>query len=133
MDSSWISSVTMTFQIQYGLQIKCYYILNSQKQVKFYKTRFSRPGHILWFNCVCYTLIPQIKGKCHCIHWYKCVYLVKKLYNSLNCLMARWNHCAVYIATTNPILILDFNFKVEVYHKGSLKSINSHKNLATKE
>ena len=47
--------------------------------------------------------------------------------------MARLNHCALYIATTNPILIMDFNFKVEVYSKGSLKSINSHKNLAAKE
>ena len=53
--------------------------------------------------------------------------------NLLNCLMATSNYCALCIATTNPILIMGFNLKVEVYRKGSLKSINSHKNLAAEE
>ena len=36
LNSSWICAYTMTFYVHYGLQIKIYYILNSQNQVKFY-------------------------------------------------------------------------------------------------
>ena len=36
LNISWMAVYMMTFYIQYGLQIKSYYILNSQNQVKLY-------------------------------------------------------------------------------------------------
>ena len=32
--------------------------------------------------------------------------------NTSNCLIEMWNYCALYIATTNSILIMGFNFEV---------------------
>ena len=43
--------------------------------------------------------------------------------NLLNCLMATSNYCALCIATTNPIMIMGINFKVEVYRKGLLNPL----------
>ena len=62
-------------------------------------------------NHKCNTLTPQIKGKCHCtnviLHW---LWNVNKIYalisvrislrhstNPSNCLMTRWNYCALHI------------------------------------
>ena len=48
LSSSWISAYMVTFYIQDGLQIKSYYILNSQKGHILHvdKTGFPRPHHI---------------------------------------------------------------------------------------
>ena len=39
----------------------------------------------------------------------------------------------IYIPTTNLILIMGFNFEVEVYFEGLLKPINSNKNLVAED
>ena len=51
LNFSWISAYMMTFCIQHGMQIKSYYILNSQNQVKFYaQIRLVFPGLVTFKN-----------------------------------------------------------------------------------
>ena len=54
LNSSWISAHMMTFQIQYRLRVKRYYILNCQNQDKILcvdKTGCLRPSHIFSKRC----------------------------------------------------------------------------------
>ena len=90
---------------------------------------------------ICNTFTPQIKGKYCCknviLHWLWNILLIsvhayislRHSTNPLHYLMARWNYCALYVATTNSILTMAFDLENQVYFEGLLKPITSDKNL----